>query len=703
MTTDGRVVPPAAVWLPPALRAGPDDEPGAPRLIDDLLVAVDRQRALLAADIDQLWQDLFIESCAQWAVPYIGALLGTPADAERLEVAYAIALRRRKGTPAALEDFAEVLTGWSARAIEGWQVTAWAQRLGHPPPPRIATVDLGHAAAQRVGTPFERARRSVSPGGRWSPRAATAMVWPWRVVTLRQVEAAPLPVAGGHRFALHPLAQEAPLYVRPGPRRIASDADARPAVSSRTGTETDAPVRCTYRALEALAAPGDITYGGTWQVATTHPLATPAGGADPPVVRLTVGGTEVTWGQLRFGSLPPGAPAPFPPAAGEAVVDLARGHVELGTGLAAAGTLRATWHRPVPGSLGGLASDAAVDPEARVVVTVNPALVTGPAVVHTLADAITAANALVAQRGLTAADSRPGRPDVEIRVDTSDRLAAPPAATLAFTPAVPRWRIVAPAPSLPVITGDLDLDLDGACISLEGLTLAGDLRLGQGLHGASLRSITMDPTAGATLVADPEAWSLALDAERCLLGAIRADLAAGAVDLRSCVVDGLGSRLRVCGGPPGGSARDAVAPGLRLGPQVRAAGVTFVGAVRAEALDAVDCVFVDGATVVQQQEGCLRHCYLGPDPGPTPSLPPLYRCLRDPAPTFASAGFEAAGYYTLALEPDHPLLAAATDGGEVGAYNADRRALRLARLRRRVTEFVPLGLRALVALAPWEE
>ncbi len=129
----------------------------------------------------RLWDDLFIESCADWAVPYIGALLGLPPDAGRLEVAYAVALRRRKGTPAALEDFAEVLTGWTARVLEGWQITIWAQRLGHPGPPRVATVDLRDGARSRIGTPFERVRRSVSPSGPWSPRAATVVVWPWQV------------------------------------------------------------------------------------------------------------------------------------------------------------------------------------------------------------------------------------------------------------------------------------------------------------------------------------------------------------------------------------------------------------------------------------------------------------------------------------------------------------------------------------------
>src|SRR3954464_6400543 len=191
-----------AEWLPPALREG---APGAPRVLDLLLQGVDRQRELLEQDIDELWQDLFVESCADWAVPYIGALLGLPADAERLEGAYAIALRRRKGTPGALEDFAEVLTGWTARVVEGWQVTTWAQRLGHPPPPRVASFDMRAADRHRIGTPFERNRRSVTPGGPWSPRAATAVVWPWRVRTYVQTEAAPLAVAGAQRFALHPL------------------------------------------------------------------------------------------------------------------------------------------------------------------------------------------------------------------------------------------------------------------------------------------------------------------------------------------------------------------------------------------------------------------------------------------------------------------------------------------------------------------
>ena len=115
--------PPVAAWLPPAVLEAPDGEPDAPRLLDLLLAGVEGQRRLLEQDIDAVYDDFFIESCADWAVPHIGALLGLPVEAGRAEVAYAVALRRRKGTPAALEDFAEVLTGWTVRSLEGWQIT----------------------------------------------------------------------------------------------------------------------------------------------------------------------------------------------------------------------------------------------------------------------------------------------------------------------------------------------------------------------------------------------------------------------------------------------------------------------------------------------------------------------------------------------------------------------------------------------------
>jgi hypothetical protein len=685
---------PVASWLPRAVRDTPSDVDGVPRLLDLLLAGVDEQVELLASDVDTVWEDLFIESCADWAVPYIGALVGLPPDAGRLEVAYAVALRRRKGTPAALEDFAEIATGLTARVVEGWQSTLWAQRLGHPPPLRIASMSLADGSRFRVGTPFDRVRHSVTPSGPYNPLAGTAIVWPWQVGTFIAAEAAP--TADPRRYSLHPLGAEAPPYVAPQTGRSAAD-QASGALRARTGDELDAPVRATYRVFEALAAPRQITYGTNWTIDPAHPLAQIPAPLQPVLLELTLDGAQIPWSSLRFGSLPPGAPAPAPPTATQAVVDVARGGVELGTGLS--GTLRATWHRPLTGDLGPLASDLDGDPSARVVVVVDPSATPDAVTATTLADGIAKAEAQSA--GLDPVGSEYGRPDVEIRLRTSDRLAAPPPQS--FAPTLPRWRIVAERTMTPTVVGDLDLDLDACCLELDGCYLTGDLILGKGFDGVSLAFVTMDPTAGSTVELAHDAWGTPFSARRSILGAVRAELSSQPLILQDSIVDGLGSRLRTCGDPAGGTMRDAVAAQVRFAPGLVCSGVTFVGAVHTESIDAADCLFADGVDAVQQQEGCVRHCYLGPDVPTPPPLPPQYRCGPFPAPIFASTGFEAAGYYALDLNRLQPLLSAATDGGEVGAYHHLRRGARIERLRRRVHEFVPLGLRAGLTLAPWEE
>jgi hypothetical protein len=205
----------------------------------------------------------------------------------------------------------------------------------------------------------------------------------------------------------------------------------------------------------------------------------------------------------------------------------------------------------------------------------------------------------------------------------------------------------------------------------------------------------------------PGAWHARLSASRCILPPIQAALAAAPIRLADCIVDGAGLELTGCGPAPAPPARRAAvdrpaAAATGLAPGLEATGVTFAGPVHTETVAADDCVFVDGVDAVHVQAGHLRHCHLGP-PGSSPAVPATYRCLTAPAPAFESTAFEAGAYYALALDPDQPLLHAASDGGEVGAYHHARRATALGRLRDRIHEFVPLGLRARVELAPWEE
>lgn len=101
-----------------------------------LLRVITRQVDVVEENIDQLYDNWFIETCADWVVPYIGELIGyepieviddpgisrSPARDQilipRREVANTLRYRARKGTLAVLEDLAMDITGWVAAAVE---------------------------------------------------------------------------------------------------------------------------------------------------------------------------------------------------------------------------------------------------------------------------------------------------------------------------------------------------------------------------------------------------------------------------------------------------------------------------------------------------------------------------------------------------------------------------------------------------------
>ena len=93
----------------------------------------------MSYDLDRLYDDQFIETCAPWVIPYIGDLIGyrssqrrRPAvDDPRAEVAHTIAFRRRKGTVLVLEELARDVTGWGAHAVEFFQTLGDTQYLNH--------------------------------------------------------------------------------------------------------------------------------------------------------------------------------------------------------------------------------------------------------------------------------------------------------------------------------------------------------------------------------------------------------------------------------------------------------------------------------------------------------------------------------------------------------------------------------------------
>src|SRR4051812_24013425 len=84
-----------------------DEEQERPLLA--LMQVIGEQAAILRQNLDDLWDDFFIETCDDWVVPYLGALVGANllshpvGQSNRLDVRNTVLWRRSKGAPRMLE------------------------------------------------------------------------------------------------------------------------------------------------------------------------------------------------------------------------------------------------------------------------------------------------------------------------------------------------------------------------------------------------------------------------------------------------------------------------------------------------------------------------------------------------------------------------------------------------------------------------
>jgi len=148
--------------LLPAIYRIRDNEQGKP--LEALLSVIAEQIAVMEEDLDQLYDDQFIETCAEWVVPYIGDLIGyrsfhgvTPVvSSPRAEVANTIDYRRRKGTVAMLQKLARDVTGWDAHVVEFFKLLATTQYMNHLRPENLCTPDMHRwESLELLNTPFD--------------------------------------------------------------------------------------------------------------------------------------------------------------------------------------------------------------------------------------------------------------------------------------------------------------------------------------------------------------------------------------------------------------------------------------------------------------------------------------------------------------------------------------------------------------------
>jgi len=135
--------------LIPAIYRIRDNEQGEP--LKALIEIIAREAGIVEDDIAQLYNNWFIETSAEWVIPYIGDLLRVrglheietvPDFSLRAYVANTLRYRRRKGTAPVLEQLALDTTGWRARVVEFFHLLGTTQNLNHLRLQNIVPPDL---------------------------------------------------------------------------------------------------------------------------------------------------------------------------------------------------------------------------------------------------------------------------------------------------------------------------------------------------------------------------------------------------------------------------------------------------------------------------------------------------------------------------------------------------------------------------------
>jgi hypothetical protein len=192
-----------------------------------LLTVIAEQVAVLEEDLAQLYDDQFIETCANWVVPYIGDLVSArrvfvfpgARFTERAFVANTMAYRRRKGTAAVLEQLARDVTGWNANVVEYFQLLATTQYMNHIRLENLSVANVRRSAPlEFVSTSFDKVahtgdvRRIASERGKYN--IPNIGIYLWRLNNY-SITRAPAFKLDGRRYLFDALGKDIELYNHP--------------------------------------------------------------------------------------------------------------------------------------------------------------------------------------------------------------------------------------------------------------------------------------------------------------------------------------------------------------------------------------------------------------------------------------------------------------------------------------------------------
>jgi hypothetical protein len=702
-----------------------------------LLGLVNTQAALIDADIERLYNNLFIETCDSWVIPYIGDLVSNnllfdssrvpvastaqtlfpdlagrdlrpPVAARvRADVAKTIYYRRRKATPRMLEELARDVTGWPAHVVEFFGHLGWTQNLEHLRSQCQWTDVRSLDRMDRIDAAFDETSHTVDvrhiaqQDGWHNIRNIGFFVWRVRSYPLTGVPAG------------NALVTELDISAPIRPVLFYED------LSDYRDTP---PVRPDFTELYGSfdPLPSDPSISSNTSVFIVLD-GTPIAPSQNPAAPVSAFQPQITCAVLR--------PWPVTQPSGTVVaVDVANGRFAIGDGWPASQRVDVSFHYGFSADLGG-------GPYDRRKWMIRPDLFPAPRVYQVeeggVAPVFGSVTDAVAQ---WQADQRP---DAVISILDSRNYELPGSIVLRnegvlAIEAANRQRPLLQTGaagmdvdvSAPVAPGDPDrngvLTLSGVVV--EGfLHVVGDLGRLRLLHSTLIPGRALDEdgepaTADASVVVEATDGSgavinaaLKVEAAYSITGAFVVPETSTGIWLLDSIADGVGGPA--ISGPAAG-----------FGPPLTTERTTFLGQVLVKSLEASEVIFDSVATAQRTQEGCVRFSYVAPGS----HVPRRYRCQPDqevaqeladalaanPAltaveqaeisdvvegwlrPSFKASRFGSPYYAQLHLGCPAQIRSGAEDESEMGVFSHLKQPQRESNLTIRLREYLPFGLDA---------
>jgi hypothetical protein len=700
--------------LLPAVYRVRDEQSGQLQALIEILA---REANVVDADIAQLYDNWFIETCQDWVAPYIGDLIAatplytvaTKILSQRAYVANTLGYRRRSGTLAVLEQAATDVSNWASHAVEFFQILGWAQNVNHVRLGKGGTVDIRPARTMElIDGPFDFAAHTAESrnirSGRGRYNIPNIGVFLFRLADYPLDRVTARSTGNPGQYFAHPSGLDRRLFNR------------RNGALERLTREQDLPVSLrrleVYHELETVrqslvdsaqahldpASELLVFFQQTDPILEVRYRPPDNPGPQPfqtvPIEEVLICNLE-QWPAQR-----PSQQRLYRPASGgvavpraiQVAVDPVVGRLVFAAGIDPVAVEVSSYHG-FPGDLGGGPYDRTLSPGTRAAaaatalqIEVNSEF---PAIarphVATLQEAVNRWNALPA--GISAV--------ILISDSRSYDLAALPVIQI---PERSRLVILAAEGQRPHLLGDLHIqgtapaasDSPGGVL-LDGLLVTGSCLIPAGnLGDLSISHSTFEPPAGG-LTVNTGNNHLKVRMERCITGLVSLEGALASSDFVDSILTGAnGATL--------------VAPEAT----VQIESCTFDGLVSVRVLNASNSIFLQPVTSVRHQIGCVRFCYV-PRGSATPQR---FRCQPDLAllpvtdaseadrirarmvPNFTTRAYPRPAYFQLTASTGEEVLTGAEDGSEMGAWNFLKQPQRETNVRTVLNEYLRAGLDA---------